>query len=116
MARARGSGSMGSTRSTRLPRALDDWFIERLEKHPERSSSEMLVQLIHGGLRLREGYMAIHRRVLEEHLLAGEADGYAVYIRCLSDTFGHEYVAHLEHWLAADNVASPALTSGDAIR
>jgi hypothetical protein len=104
MARVRGSGTMGTTRSTRLPRALDEWFVERMERHPERSPSELLVQLIHGGLRLREGYMAIHRRALEEHLAEGDLQAYATYLRCLTDTFGREYVAHLEKWLAADKI------------
>jgi hypothetical protein len=98
---------MGPTRSVRLPRALDAWFLERLERHAERSPSEMLVQLVHGGLRLREGYMAIHRRVLERHVNAGELDAYAGYLRCLADTFGPEYVVHLENWLAAERVAIP---------
>jgi hypothetical protein len=44
------------------------------ERHRERSPSELLVQLIHGGLRLREGYMAIHRRVLEQYRTTGEAE------------------------------------------
>ncbi len=101
---------MGPTRSTRLPAALDTWFAERLDRHPERSPSELLVQLIHGGLRLREGYMAIHRRALESYLAAGEHDTYAAYIRCLSDTFGADYVAHLERWLAADGIVAPAKT------
>jgi len=99
---------MGATRSVRLPRALDAWFLERLERHPERSPSEMLVQLVHGGLRLREGYMAIHRRVLEQLVNAGELDAYAAYMRCLADTFGPEYVVHLENWLAAERVVIPA--------
>jgi hypothetical protein len=88
-----------------LPRALDEWFIERLLRHPERSPSEFLVQLVHGGLRLREGYMAIHRRVLEQHLVADEPALYAAYLRCLTDTFGERYVAHLEDWLASEQVA-----------
>jgi hypothetical protein len=99
---------MGPTRSVRLPRALDDWLTDRLERHPERSPSATLVALIHGGLRLREGYMAIHRRALEQHISSGEADVYAVYVRCLADTFGPDYVAHLERWLEADGVAAPA--------
>jgi len=99
---------MGPTRCVRLPRALDEWFGERLERHRERSPSEMLVQLIHGGLRLREGYMAIHRRVLEQHATSGETEAYAAYVRCLTDTFSAEYVAHLENWLAAEQVARPA--------
>jgi hypothetical protein len=104
MARQKGSGSMGPTRSVRLPLALDRWFGERLERHPERSSSELLVALVHGGLRLRESYMAIHRRVLEHYVLSGQDDVYAAYMRCLNDTFGHEYVQHLESWLESEGV------------
>jgi len=103
---------MGPTRSVRLPRALDGWFTERLERHAERSASEMLVQLVHGGLRLREGYMAIHRRALEQFISAGELDVYAAYLQCLTDTFGPDYVAHLERWLAAERVAVPARAAG----
>ena len=95
---------MGATRSVRLPRALDEWFVQRLDRHIERSPSEMLVHLVHGGLRLREGYMAIHRRELERLLCTGETTEYAAYVRCLMDTFGLDYVAHLERWLAADGV------------
>jgi len=102
---------MGPTRSTRLPRPLDDWFCERLARHPERSPSEMLVQLLHGGLRLREGYMAIHRRALEQFAGSGELEVYATYVRCLADTFGTEYVAHLEKWLAAEGVAGAAVSA-----
>ncbi len=97
---------MGPTRSMRLPRALDRWFEDRLERHPERSASELLVALLHGGLRLREGYMAIHRRVLEHYVLSGQNDVYGAYMRCLTDTFGPEYVEHLERWLEADGVSS----------
>lgn len=96
----------------RLPRALDAWFVERLERHMERSPSELLVQLVHGGLRLREGYMAIHRRTLEQYVVAGELEEYAVYRRALSDTFGSDYVTHLENWLAAERVAVPAAAHG----
>ncbi len=105
MGRPRGSGATGPTRSVRLPRALDEWFVERMERHRERSSSELLVQLVHGGLRLREGYMAIHRRTLERYASSGESDAYATYVACLTDTFGTEYVGHLEKWLEADRTA-----------
>ena len=107
MGRLAGSGAAGKTRSTRLPRALDEWFTERLERHPEQSATELLVQLIHGGLRLREGYMAIHRRALEE--LGGpqaQSAEYAMYARCLVDTFGTDYLTHLERWLEADRARS----------
>lgn len=88
----------------RLPHALDRWLCERLERHPEQSPSEVLVGLVHGGLRLRDGYMAVHRRELERCLVAGQTDAYATYLRCLLDTFGPEYVEHLGRWLAADGV------------
>jgi hypothetical protein len=104
VARIRGSGATGPTRSVRLPLALDTWFNERLERHPEKSASEVLTGLLHGGLRLRDGYMAIHRRALEELVAAGERERYATYVRCLLDTFGPAYVAHLEKWLQADGI------------
>ncbi len=101
---------MGPTRSMRLPLALDRWFEERLGMHAERSPSELLVTLVHGGLRLREGYMAIHRRVLEHYVSSGQTEVYAAYRRCLLDTFGAEYVDHLERWLASDGVCAVETT------
>ena len=89
--------------------------MERLDRHPERSSSELLVALVHGGLRLRESYMAIHRRVLEHYVLSGQGDVYAAYVRCLNDTFGPEYVQHLESWLESEGVVGeprPAESDG----
>ncbi len=102
---------MGPTRSVRLPQALDAWFIDRLELQRERSPSEVLVALVHGGLRLREGYMAIHRRVLEHYVRSGQNEVYRAYVRCLLDTFGPDYVDHLERWLAADGVSGPSLAA-----
>ncbi len=116
MARPRGSGTMGPTRSMRLPRAIDEWYLQRLERHKERSPSEMLVQLVHGGLRLREGYMAIHRRALEAHVASANHEGYSSYVACLIDTFGSDYVTHLERWLAADRVAPLAAASATSAR
>ncbi|MFN2459277.1 MAG: hypothetical protein ABR591_01090 [Candidatus Velthaea sp.] len=110
MARTRGSGTMGPTRSTRLPAALDEWLEARLRVHPQRSPSEVLIELIHGGLRLRDGYMSIHRRVLEELIRSGDGTALGAYQRCLNDTFGAQYVDHLERWLRADGIASPAAT------
>ena len=95
---------MGPTRSMRLPRPLDLWFEERLQRHPERSPSEQLVTLVHGGLRLREGYMAIHRRVMEHYVTSRQDDVYRAYARCLLDTFGPQYLEHIERWLEADGV------------
>lgn len=105
MPRAKGSGQMGPTRSTRLPATIDAWLESRLMLHPDRSVSEIMLQLIHGGLRLREGYMAIHRRALED--LAGDAVAGEAYRACLLDTFGPEYLRHLDRWLEADGIASP---------
>ena len=95
---------MGPTRCTRLPRALDEWFTARLDLTPEKSPSELLVALIHGGLRLRDGYMAIHRHALEHYAVTAQGECYAVYRRSLLDTFGAEYVDHVERWLAADGI------------
>ncbi len=50
--------------------------------------------------------MAIHRRVLEHYVVSGQAEVYRAYVRCLLDTFGPDYVDHLERWLAADGVAT----------
>jgi len=95
---------MGPTRSVRLPRALDEWFGSRLELRAESSPSELLVALIHGGLRLRDGYMAIHRRALEHYATTGQRDRFLVYYRALLDTFGQPYVEHLDRWLEADGI------------
>jgi hypothetical protein len=92
-----------------LPRALDEWFATRLDLKPEASPSEVLVALIHGGLRLRDGYMAVHRRALEHYLATGQIEPLRVYRRCLLDSFGSDYVGHLERWLAADGLTLGAL-------
>ena len=105
MGRVKGSGSVGPVRSTRLPQALDDWFAQKCDVHREKSSSQVLVSLIHGGLRLRDGYMAVHRRTMEHYLETNDRDRYATYCRCLLDSFGREYLEHLERWLEADGIA-----------
>lgn len=87
----------------RLPIALDQWLEARLRAHPNRSVSDLLVELVHGGLRLRDAYMSIHRYALEARIASPAA--YSEYRNCLHDTFGPEYVVHLERWLEADGVA-----------
>ena len=87
----------------RLPIALDEWLESRMRAHPHRSASDLLVELVHGGLRLRDGYMSIHRYALEARVANPPA--YAEYRNSLLDTFGTEYVEHLERWLEADGVA-----------
>jgi hypothetical protein len=101
MPRVKGTGKYGPTRSARLPLELDRWFGERLDEHRESSPSELLIALIHGGLRLRDGYMLVHYRALKDHRAAGRGDLYDFYLGCLLDTFGPEYVKHLERWLDA---------------
>lgn len=86
----------------RLPVALDEWLEARMQAHPHRSTSDLLVELVHGGLRLRDGYMSIHRYALEARSM--DAAAYAEYRACLLDTFGADYVEHLERWLEADGV------------
>jgi hypothetical protein len=108
MAREKGSGKLGPTRSLRLPHAIDRWFVERLELKPELSPSDVLLQLIYGGLRLRDGYMAIHRRALERFAAAADYECYGLYRACLTDTFSTGYVEHLEKWMAADGITPPA--------
>ena len=93
---------MGPVRSTRLPGSLDAWLESRLMLHAHKSSSEVMVELIHGGLRLREGYMAVHRRALET--IASDAQAARTYLRALEDTFGAEYIDHLLKWLTADGI------------
>jgi len=65
------------------------------------------VTLIHGGLRLREGYMAIHRRQLESYAATGRSVEFETYARCLLDSFGPAYMEHLRRWLDADGIALP---------
>lgn len=103
---------MGPTRSTRLPGPLDEWFQQRLDVRRDLSPSELLVALIHGGLRLRDGYMAIHRRTLEDYIVARHTANFEAYLRCLLDTFGREYIDHLLRWLEADGFAPPDRPAG----
>lgn len=105
--RAKRGEPMGQTRSLRLPAALDRWFEERLVLEPTRAASDLLVELIYGGLRLRQGYMAVHRRTLERLLFQGDVAAYRSYMRSLFDTFGCAYVEHLEAWLHADGLTVP---------
>lgn len=112
MARLHGSGKLGPTRSVRLPVGLDGWFWERLELKPEMSASELLVSLVHGGLRLRDGYMSVHRAALERLQQSGSDELYQNYIDCLCDTFGPAYVEHLERWLASDAARDAVSESG----
>jgi hypothetical protein len=103
-------GKMGPTRSTRLPIELDGCLETRLQVHRDRSVSEILLELIHGGLRLREGYMAVHRRVLED-LAPGDPARFAAYRAALLDTFGSAYLAHLDRWLEADGIVAAGSAS-----
>ncbi len=96
---------MGPVRSFRLPGPLDAWLEERLALHLHKSFSEIIVELVHGGLRLREGYMPVHRRSLELLVRDGDTARLEAYRLALEDTFGGEYLAHLDRWLVADGIA-----------
>lgn len=98
---------MGAVRSFRLPRALDAWFEQRLCAQPDVSASELLLALLHSGLRLKPGYMARHRQALEEFLQHADIPGFLLYHASLKDTFGETYVEHLERWLENDGIVIP---------
>ncbi|MGA8098302.1 MAG: hypothetical protein WB810_06550, partial [Candidatus Cybelea sp.] len=66
MARPKGSAKLGPVRSLRLPLDLDHWFEQRLRDEIERPASDILLEALHGGLRLQSGYMNRHRQTLTE--------------------------------------------------
>jgi len=102
MPRAKGSGKLGPVRSLRLPLELDGWFEQRLRDDGARPASDILLEAVHGGLRLQPGYMIRQHRALGELVRAGERIRYDSYVRALADSFGSAYVNHLEAWLFAD--------------
>lgn len=104
MSRPKGSGKLGPVRSLRLPIELDQWFEQRLRDDVARSASDILLEAVHGGLRLQSGYMNRHRRALGAFVVACDRLGYDSYMRALTDSFGIAYVKHVEAWLAADGV------------
>ncbi|MDQ2865943.1 MAG: hypothetical protein M3R51_06920 [Candidatus Eremiobacteraeota bacterium] len=102
MPRIKGSGALGPVRSLRLPRAIDRWFEERLRDNPARPGSDLLLVLIHGGLRLRSGYMENHQTEVAELLASGDDSALQAYLRALRDTFNDAYMQHLENWIASE--------------
>ncbi len=94
-------------RSLRLPRDLDEWFERRLRDQANRSASDILLQAVHGGLRLRPGYMQRHRCTMAALALSRDHAGYESYARALADSFGRLYVSHIEAWLLTDGIAVP---------
>jgi hypothetical protein len=107
MPRRKGSGKFGPVRSLRLPRDLDEWFERRLLDETDRSASDILLQAVHGGLRLRPGYMQRQRRTMAALALSRDVAGYESYSRALADSFGRLYLSHIEAWLSADGIAIP---------
>lgn len=107
MPRLRGSGKLGTVRSLRLPLPLDRWFEQRLCEERDRSASDLLVEAVHGGLRLRPGYMIRHRRTLEQQIRNGDRTLYETYVAALDDAFGEAYIQHIQAWLRADGVSIP---------
>jgi hypothetical protein len=104
MPRLKGSGKLGAVRSLRLPLELDEWFERRLREDAGRSASDVLLEAVHGGLRLQPGYMWRQRVTLTSLVAAGERKLYDSYLCALADSFGSAYVKHIEAWLLADGV------------
>lgn len=102
MSRIKGSGNVGSVRSLRLPHELDAWFSDRLRERVDRTASELLLELVHAGLSLRDGYMRTHRNALESLKSSRQDVAYETYRRSLEDTFGADYVKNIETWLQPD--------------
>jgi len=104
MPRAKGSGKFGPVRSLRLPLELDRWFELRLREDALRPASDILLEAVHGGLRLQPGYMRRQYDSLAALVSANDKRPYDTYIRALNDAFGSGYVKHLEAWLRSDGV------------
>lgn len=109
MSRTKGSGKYGPVRSLRLPLELDEWFERRLRDDAARSASDILLEAVHGGLRLQKGYMLRQYRALAEFVAADDRPGYESYARALADAFGNGHVSHLEAWLQADGIQLPSM-------
>lgn len=105
MSRPKGSGKFGPVRSLRLPRELDEWYEQRLRDDANRSASDILLEAVHGGLRLQTGYMNRQHGALRALVAANDRPGYESYVSALADSFGTAYVRHLEAWLAAEGIA-----------
>ncbi len=104
MPRPKGSAKLGQVRSLRLPLELDEWFERRLREDVRRCASDVLLEAVHGGLRLQPGYMWRQRVTLTSLAAAGEWNLYDSYLGALGDTFGSAYVKHIVAWLQADGI------------
>ena len=100
MPRVKGTSQRGPVRALRLPLALDAWFEQRLRDEPDRSATQLLLEVIHAGLRLQPGYFAQHVRRLEFLHRCGDAGPINAYVQALTDTFGVAYVSHVRAVLA----------------
>ncbi len=95
MPRVKGSSRFGPVRALRLPLALDAWFEQRLREEPQRTGSEMLVELLHAGLRTRGRYFERHVATVARLLRSGDSARTSAYLLALQDTFGDEYLRHI---------------------
>jgi len=112
--RPKGSGRLGPVRSLRLPLELDAWFEQRLRDDFARPASDILLEAVHGGLRLEAGYMRRQHAALAALASVGDDAGYESYVRALADSFGGAYVKHLEAWLLADGIRPPSMQASTA--
>ena len=111
MPRLKGSGALGPVRSLRLPLPLECWFEARLRDEPDRAVSDMLLQLVIGGLRLRSGYMARHRERLKQLRRDAADAAHEAYWAMLRDTFGDAYIEHLQAWIEAEPASETSISS-----
>ncbi len=94
MPRPKRSAKLGQVRSLRLPLELDERFERRLRADASRCASDVLLEAVHGGLRLQPGYMWRQRVTLTSLLTAGEWKLYESYLAALGDTFERVRQAH----------------------
>ncbi len=94
MPRPERSAKLGQVRSLRLPLELDERFERRLRADASRCASDVLLEAVHGGLRLQPGYMWRQRVTLTSLLTAGEWKLYESYLAALGDTFERVRQAH----------------------
>ena len=95
MPRIKGSGLAGPVRALRLPLAIDAWFQQLLLDEPQRSSTELLLRVIHAGLPLRSGHFERHVAALSALYVHGQESDRAAYMRALADSFDEHYIEHV---------------------
>ena len=94
MPRVKGTALKGPVRALRLP-YVDAWFEQPLREEPQRSSSELLLRVMHAGLRVRSGHFQRHVAALKKLSAEGAEGDLQTYLWALADTFDAHYVQHV---------------------